>query len=176
MGTLIGLCLLIIGLNLYFVFEKNIASILVLICFIACFCLSFTMEQQIKERGAIATSQETIEYQLVSLHEDTAISGSGRRSYIEISEKTVYHFYYKTQKNGKDGFAPKTITSNEVFIDETYEESAPVILEIRTTYEYQFTKFEKWWVGELISLQPYTYVSYEIYVPTGSIVETYQLN
>lgn len=174
MGTLIGICLLIISAILYFIFEKNIAAFLSLICFIACFCFSFFMVQQISERGAIAVSQEIIEYQLASLHEDTAISGSGRRSYIEISEKTVYHFYYKTQKNGKDGFAPKTITSTEVFIEEIYEDSTPVILEFHTTYEYQFTKFEKWWIGENIMVDPYTYVSYEIRVPAGSIVESYE--
>lgn len=175
MSLLFFFVFLILALILFFCFEKNIAALISFICCIACVCSSISMEIKIKERGASAVSQETIEYQLVSLHEDTAISGSGGRSYLEISEKTVFHFYYKTNKNGKDGFAPKTINSSEVFIDETHE-SEPVILEIHTNYEYQFTKFEKWWLGDTIQLLPYTYVSYEIYVPAGSIVETYQFS
>lgn len=159
-------------------FKKLFITVGIFVALLGFATLSFTfsMVDEIENRGAYAISEEIVEYKLVSLQADTEISGSGTRSYLEISEKTVFHFYYKTTKNGKEGFSPKTITSSNVFIDETYE-GAPFIREIYTTYDYHYTDFEKWWLQDYLSgLDPYTMVSYEIYVPTGSIVENYNFN
>ena len=152
---------------------RMLLGIISLILGFSSMLFTFNLEAKVAERGASMISEEIVEYQLVSLQADTAISGNGSRFYLEVSEKTVFHFYYKTTKNGKEGFSPKTITSTDVFIDETYE-CAPFIREIKTTYDYQYTEFEKWWFQEyLTSLKPYTQTSYEIYVPTGSIIESY---
>ena len=148
--------------------------ILVILAFVT-LILTFNMEKGIKARETSMVSEEITEYQLVTLQADDEISGSATRSYLEISEKTVFHFYYKTSKNGKEGFSPKTISSTDVFISETYE-APPMVREIQTTYAYTYTAFEKWWLQNLINdLVPYTKTSYEIYVPFGSIIETYNL-
>ncbi|MBQ8298746.1 MAG: hypothetical protein IJX99_02585 [Clostridia bacterium] len=179
MPVLIFLGLLLLGFFLMKIGNGISKPIVVLGIFsvilgITALFFTLSMEGKIRDRGTFVVSKETVEYELVSLQADTEISGSGTRSYVEISEKTVFHFYYKTTKNGKNGFSPKTITSSDVFIDETYE-GAPLIREIFTTYDYRYTKFEKWWLQDYITgLDPYTKVSYEIYVPAGSIVESYK--
>ena len=151
-------------------------GIILLILAFSTLIFTFNIETEISQRTPFVLSEETTTYELVSLQTDTEISGTGSHHYLEISEKTVFNFYYKTTKNGKEGFAPKTIMTTNVFIDETYE-SAPVILEIKTTYAYPFTEFEEFWFRNYIhNLDPYTVTSYEIYVPAGSIVETYNFN
>ena len=184
MPVIIFLCLIIPGIILcirsahHFRIKRlpmTLGIILILLAFSA-LVFTFTLEGKIGAREPIMTAEETIEYELVSLQADTEIAGNGTRFYLEVSEKTVFHFYYKTTKNGKEGFAPKTITSHNVFISETYE-TAPIILEINTTYDYPFTEFEKWWFQEYLhDLNPYTITSYEIYVPAGSIIESYNFN
>ena len=184
MPVIIFLCLIIPGIVLcirsahHYRIKKVQMTLGIILIFLAFSALifTFTLEGKIGDREPTIISEETVEYELVSLQTDTEISGNGTRFYLEVSEKTVFHFYYKTTKNGKDGFAPKTITSHNVFISETYE-TAPIIIEINTSYGYPFTEFEKWWFQEYLhDLNPYTITSYEIYVPAGSIIESYKFN
>ena len=151
-------------------------GIFLVILAISALIFTFNLETEIGQRTHVIIHEETTTYELVSLQTGTEISGNGSRHYLEVSEKTVFNFYYKVTKNGKEGFAPKTIVATDVFIDETYE-SAPIILEIQTTYAYPFTEFEEWWFQDYLhGLDPYTVASYEIYVPAGSIIETYTFN
>ena len=138
------------------------------------FFSSITMESEIKERDMILISEETITYELVSLRTDKEIVGHGSRYYLHIYENRVFDFYYKSTKNGIEGFEPGTIVADDVFIAQTVE-CPPVIIETIRTYDYSFTPFERFWFSETTTFEPITHKSYDIYVPEGSILGSYEL-
>lgn len=135
---------------------------------------SMSTEKEIKERDMILISEESITYELVSLRTDKEIVGHGSRYYLHIYENRIFDFYYKSTKNGLEGFEPGTIVTDDVFLAETIE-CSPVIIETIRTYDYSFTPFEKFWYSGTTDFELVTHKSYDIYVPEGSILGTYDL-
>ena len=131
-------------------------------------------ETEIKERDMILISEEKVTYELVSLRTDKEIVGHGSKYYLHIYENRIFDFYYKSTKNGNEGFEPGTIVADAVFIDETIE-SSPVIIETIQTYDYSLTPFERFWYSKTKTLEPVKHKSYDIYVPEGSILGSYEL-
>lgn len=188
MGILVALVLAIVAAILLFGSSENYLprkSALPVIGFVlflaASYCLGsvFILKDDIKEREKVITSQESLAYELVPFNFATSEveierSDSKNSYYIHAYEHDQLHFYYKTKQNGNNGFSPKTIYSNNVFITEDYD-GTPLILEITTVYEYPMDKFEKWWLNssDIYTLRPTTVVKYEIYVPANSIIETF---
>ncbi len=188
MGILVALILAIVGAvflfgnsNYYLPQRPALPVIGFLLILVASYCLGsvFILKDDIKEREKVITSQESLAYELVPFNFATSeveIEHSDNQNsyYIHVYEHDQLHFYYKTKQNGNNGFSPKTIYSNNVFITEDYE-GTPLILEITTVYEYPMDKFEKWWLNssDIYTLRPTTIVKYEIYVPTNSIIETF---
>ena len=187
MGLIVALILALIGIILLFGLSKDYLSrkpALPLIGYIliltASYCIGslFIIKDGIKEREQVITSQETLAYQLVPFdfaYSEYEIENTKQIAtyYVRFFDEGKFHFYYKTTQNGVDGFAPETIWSYNVFISENYEGS-PMITETTTVYNFPITDFERIWIGSdsIASLRTKTIKSYEIYVPTGSIIET----
>lgn len=148
-------------------FVFYIIAALIILC-------SLITETEIKERDMILISEEKVTYELVSLRTDKEIVGHGSKYYLHIYENRIFDFYYKSTKNGNEGFEPGTIVADDVFIDETIE-SSPVIIETIQTYDYSLTPFERFWYSKTTTLEPVTHKSYDIYVPEGSILGSYEL-
>lgn len=172
----LGISMCFVEFNISPRINKVLNSLKLVFLFIAAFIFfsSFTMESEIKERDMILISEETMTYELVSLRTDKEIVGHGSKYYLHIYENRVFDFYYKSTKNGMEGFEPGTIIADDVFIVPTIE-CSPVIVETIRTYDYSFTPFERFWFSQTTTLEPITHTSYDIYVPEDSILGSYEL-
>lgn len=118
--------------------------------------------------------EQTNSFELVSLSDDSQVSvrKSGAYCYIiAVETKEVYSFYYKVNDNG---FARKTVNANDTIIYEQ-ENGTPCVIEYTT---YTKNKMN----GILRTILAFGYGgerqknSYEIYVPKGTIVRTFELD
>ncbi len=188
MGLIVALILALIGIILLFGLSKDYLSrkpalpaIGYILILTASYCIGslFIIKDGIKEREQVLTSKETLVYQLVpfnfaSSEYEIEHSKSNSSYYIRFFEEDKFHFYFKTNQNGVDGFTPETIRSNNVFISANYE-GTPMIIKTTSLYEFPITKFEKVWLSSdsILTLRSKTTILYEIYVPEGSIIETF---
>lgn len=188
MGLIVALIIAIVGAlllfgssNYYLPRRPALPVVGFVLILAASYCLGsvFILKDDIKEREQVITSEETLVYQLVpfnfaSSEYEIEHSETNSSYYIRFFEEDKFHFYYKTKQNGVDGFTPETIRSNNVFISENYE-GTPMVVKTTTLYEFPITKFEKAWLGSnsILTLRSKTIILYEIYVPEGSIIETF---
>ena len=187
MGLIVTLILAVIGIVLlfgnsnYYLPRKPLLPVVgFVLVLVASYCLGsvFILKDAIKEREQVITSKETLAYQLVPF--DFALSeyemedsNQITRYYVRFFDENKFHFYYKTNQDGIDGFAPETIHSYNIFITENYEGS-PMITKTTTVYELPVTKLEELWLSSdaVKNFGRKTITTYEIYVPQGSIIET----
>jgi len=118
-------------------------------------------------------TEQTASYKLVSLQDNSQISGHGSGNlfyvYASIDTEEVYTFYYKFN----DGFKKGKINSENVIIYEK-DNCNPLILEYTT-----YTKGKM--NGFLRALLTFGFPNrsekhYEIYVPKGTILQTFNLD
>lgn len=118
-------------------------------------------------------TEKTAEYELVSLQDNSQISGYARGGlfyvYASMATNEVYMYYYKSG----DGYRKGKITSENVII---YEQEActPTIVEYTT-----YTKVKMNGILEgLLSFCSFRdeEKSYEFYVPEGTVVQTFSLD
>ena len=118
-------------------------------------------------------TEKTAEYELVSLQDNSQISGYARGGlfyvYASMATNEVYMYYYKSG----DGYRKGKITSENVII---YEQEActPTIVEYTT-----YTKINMNGVLEgILSFCKFreTEISYEFYVPKGTVVQSFSLD
>ncbi len=126
------------------------------------FEFTYSMKLDISKRELLQTAQEETVYQLITIEPN--------------KENTEFHFYYRTEYEGAEGFDHKTISSENIFVVET-NHTKPMIIETTTLYQYPLSKFEKWWLGEryVESLEKQATYFYEIYVPEGTLAREYNL-
>lgn len=145
--------------------------IAIIICVVAFFVSAFGL-------GAIGSksyqeTEKTAEYELVSLQDNSQISGSARGGlfyvYASMDTNEVYMYYYKSG----DGYRKGKITSENVIIYEQ-ENCTPTIVEYTT-----YTKINMNGVLEgILSFCKFreTEKSYEFYVPKGTVVQSFSLD
>lgn len=149
---------------------------------------AFSLKDNIKQRNFEITETQTI-YELVPikalvLSDEQSISTSENGVYkevlyyIEHSVSDNYNFYYKTTQNGVDGFTSGLIiveSNDDIFITTAFE-GTPTIIATTEIHEYPISKFERIWLStnDISSLQSVTKTHYKIYVPEGSIIETFR--
>ncbi len=141
--------------------------ICVILFFVSAFCIGGIVVHSYQE------TEKTAEYELVSLQDNSQISGSGGGGlfyvYASMDTDEVYMYYYKSG----DGYRKGKISSENVIIYER-ENCTPTIVE-NTTY----TKANMNGILEGI-LSFFTFrdeeKSYEFYVPKGTVVRTFSLD
>lgn len=118
-------------------------------------------------------TEQTASYELVSLQDNSQISGYGSGNlfyvYASIDTEEVYTYYYKFN----DGFKKGKINSDNVIIYEK-DNCNPLILEYTT-----YTKGKMNGILRAILAFGYPNTSekhYEIYVPKGTILQTFNLD
>ena len=158
-------------------FFARIAILLILVPIILLGYAS-AREVEIQKRGRNFTFGEENVYELVALTYDNQLSEKNKPSYVEVSGKRIFHFYYKVIKNEMECIESRTIESDDVLIIQT-NKCKPMVIETIRIYEYELTDFERSWFYEseiAEKFPPEIQKSYEIYVPVGTIVENYNLN
>lgn len=145
---------------------KRIA-ICVVVFFVSAFCLGAIGARSYQE------TEKTAEYELVSLQDNSQISGYARGGlfyvYASMDTNEVYMYYYKFG----DGYRKGKITSENVIIYER-EACTPTIVEYTT-----YTKVKMNGILEgLLSFCSFRdeEKSYEFYVPEGTVVQTFSLD
>lgn len=116
---------------------------------------------------------QTARYELVSLQDNSQISGQGRGGlfylYVSMDTNDIYSYYYKVG----DGYQKGKIVSENAIIYEQ-DNCTPCIIEYST-----ITKLD---MNPLLSgiltfgLFNEETISYDIFVPTGTIVQTFSLD
>ncbi len=145
----------------------KITIIFVVMFFVSLFGLGAIGAQSYQETA------KTAEYELVSLQDNSQISGyaGGGLFYVYASMDTneVYMYYYKSG----DGYKKGKITSENVIIYEQ-ESCTPSIVEYTT-----YTKVKMNGILEaILSFNGFRdeEKSYEFYVPKGTVVQTFSLD
>lgn len=139
----------------------------VLVFFVSIFCLGAIGAQSYQE------TEKTAKYELVSLQDNSQISGSARGGlfyvYASMDTDEVYMYYYKSG----DGYRKGKITSENVIIYEQ-ENCTPTIVEYTT-----YTKVKMNGILEgILSFCSFRgeEKNYEFYVPKGTVVQTFSLD
>lgn len=151
----------------YFIHNVIKIIICVVIFLVSTFCLRAIGSKSYQE------TERTAEYELVSLQDNSQISGSARGGlfyvYASMDTDEVYMYYYKSG----DGYRKGKITSENVIIYEQ-ENCTPTIVEYTT-----YTKVNMNGILEGIlsfCLFRDEEKSYEFYVPKGTVVQTFSLD
>ncbi len=166
--TLVGLIFDLFDCDWKSALHSGICLIIcVVIFFVSTFCLAAILAQSYQE------TEKTAEYELVSLQDNSQISGSARGGlfyvYASMDTDEVYLYYYKSG----DGYRKGKITSENVIIYEQ-ENCTPTIVEYTT-----YTKINMNGVLEgILSFCKFreTEISYEFYVPKGTVVQSFSLD
>ncbi len=176
-GIIFAIWLFIALLSEYFSEDKDEEIIHAgLICIAICILASLVGYGGIKGIDMLSYTEveQTNSFELVSLSDDSQVSVKRGGAYyyiIAVETKEVYSFYYKVNDNG---FARKTVNANGTIIYEQ-ENGAPYVIEYTT---YTKNKMN----GILRAILAFGYggewqeKSYEIYVPKGTIVRTFELD
>lgn len=151
--------------------EAGLYGIKIIICvilfFASAFCLGGIIVNSYQE------TEKTAEYELVSLQDNSQISGFARGGlfyvYASMDTNEVYMYYYKSG----DGYRKGKITSENVIIYEQ-ENCTPTIVEYTT-----YTKVNMNGILEgILTFCKFRdeEISYEFYVPKGTVVQTFSLD
>lgn len=117
---------------------------------------------------------QTGEWELVSLADSSQISGEGSGVffyvYVSIDTNEVYSFYYKTIDNGlKKG----KVDADATIIYEN-DDCTPHVVEYTTYTKSKMNKVLRWILA--CGFGESTQQTYEIYVPEGTILTTFELD
>lgn len=170
-AVIFAICLLID--NLIERCRKGVLhSVIAIIICVVIFFVSFFSLVAISSKSYQET-ERTAEYELVSLQDNSQISGSARGGlfyvYASMDTDEVYMYYYKSG----DGYRKGKITSENVIIYEQ-ENCTPTIVEYTTYTKVNMNGTLK----GILSFCSFTdeEKSYEFYVPKGTVVQTFSLD
>ncbi len=142
--------------------------IAICVCFISCFGLVKIDKKSYQE------TEETKRYELISIQDGSQISGhaNGNLFYVHasIDMNDVYTFYYKF----KNGYKKGKIKSKNVIIYEQ-DNCNPLIIKY-TTYTKSKMNNVLTAILSFNAFKELPEVSYKIYVPKGTILQTFKLD
>lgn len=146
--------------------------IIIALCIVLGIICNWAAHLQLNDN--LVETKETARYELVTLQDDSQLSGNLGRGvfyvYGSINTEEVYNFYYKTQDGG---FVKGKVNANKAVIYEN-DECSPVVVEYTTyTRSSMNPKLQKWLFFYEREEQT---KSYKIYVPKGTVANEYSLD